>query len=169
MFSSSVLHLIAASALLSSSIADSTDGSDTSDGSDQICYSSGVDFVDEGSYFINENSSDNFTCASSFTGCTPGKDLAEILFVDADDNEYLCSEVQTTPDNTTMISTCPFKKNQMVSGHNLILVFGNNNGGQQFAWQRGNSLLRCNDCDADMRKISTSQWASRPPRQSRPR
>ncbi|KAL5450595.1 hypothetical protein PMIN05_000852 [Paraphaeosphaeria minitans] len=101
-----------------------------------VCYSYGVDYVDEGSYFINGNSSEPFTCVSTFQGCNEGPDTAEILFVDPNNEEYLCSEVQTTPDDTPMLSTCPFTKNEMISGHNIILVIGNNDDGEPFAWQR---------------------------------
>ena len=107
-----------------------------------ICNSYGVDFVDEGDYFINSNSNESFTCVSTFQGCNVGKDPAEILFVDPNDDEYLCSEVSTTPDNTPMLSTCPFTKSEMIYGHNMILVIGNNDDGQPFAWQRGKSTLR---------------------------
>jgi len=38
---------------------------------DSTCYSYGVDFVDDDSYFINTLSSDPFTCVSTFNGCNP--------------------------------------------------------------------------------------------------
>ncbi|KAJ4296715.1 hypothetical protein N0V90_006763 [Kalmusia sp. IMI 367209] len=120
------LRLITTAALLSLSVADPN----------SICYSYGLDFLDEEHYFINSNSNDSFTCVSTFQGCNAGTDLAEILFVDPNSDEYLCSEVQTTPDNTPMLSTCPFKKSEMISGHNIILVIGNNDDGEPFAWQR---------------------------------
>jgi len=34
------------------------------------------------------------------------------------------------------MSTCPFTKGEMISGHNIIIVFGNNDDGDSFAWQR---------------------------------
>ncbi|OAG12855.1 uncharacterized protein CC84DRAFT_1201749 [Paraphaeosphaeria sporulosa] len=120
------LRLITAAALLIVSAADP----------DSICYSYGVDYVDEGSYFINRNSSESFTCVSTFQGCNKGPDPAEVLFVDPNNEEYLCSAVKTTPDDTPMLSTCPFTKNEMISGHNIILVIGNNDDGEPFAWQR---------------------------------
>lgn len=100
-----------------------------------ICYAYGVDFVDESSYFINSLSAEQFTSVSYFQGCNLG--LADVLFVDPDDDEYLCSQLQTTPENEFKMSTCPIRKNQMVSGHWLLLVLGNNGDGQPFAWQRG--------------------------------
>ncbi|CAO2650780.1 Nn.00g020720.m01.CDS01 [Neocucurbitaria sp. VM-36] len=99
-----------------------------------ICYSYGVDFVDEGSYFINSLSPDPFTCVSYFRGCN--EDVADVLFVDPGDIEYLCTQIPTTPENEFKMSTCPIKKNQMESGHWLLLVLGNNDDGQPFAWQR---------------------------------
>lgn len=100
-----------------------------------ICYSYGVDFVDENSYFINSLSTEQFTSVSYFQGCNVG--LADVLFVDPDDDEYLCSQLQTAPENEFKMSTCPIQKRQMVSGHWLLLVLGNNGDGQPFAWQRG--------------------------------
>lgn len=57
--------------------------------------------------------------------------------MDPNSEEYVCSEVQTTPDGMPMLSTCPFAKSEMISGHNIILVIGNNDDGEPFAWQRG--------------------------------
>lgn len=102
-----------------------------------ICNSYGVDFVDEGQYFINSNSNENFTSVSIFEGCNEGEDPAEILFVNPNNDEFLCSELETTPDNTPMLSTCPFTKSEMISGHNMLIIFGNNEDGEPFAWQRG--------------------------------
>jgi len=103
---------------------------------DDVCYSYGVDFVDEGSYFINSKSTEKFTAVSYFRGCKD--DIADILFVAPDDIEYLCSQVPTVPENDNKVSTCPIQKNQMTSGHWLLLVLGNNGDeGQPFAWQRG--------------------------------
>lgn len=108
--------------------------------SEDICYSYGVDFVDEGSYFINSESTDDFTAVSYFKGCN--QDMADVLLVAPEDTpgetEFLCERIPTTPDNQNQMSTCPIKKNQMSSGHWLLLVLGNNGkGGQPFAWQRG--------------------------------
>lgn len=104
---------------------------------DSICYSYGVDFVDEGSYFINSLSSDPFTSVSTFKGCNTG--LADILLVAPDNEEYLCDDIPTTPDDTAQLSKCPILKNQMSSGHWLLLILGNNGDypAQPFAWQRG--------------------------------
>ena len=55
---------------------------------DSICYSYGVDFVDDGSYFINTASNDSFTSVSTFEGCN--QDKAEVLLVDPKgDGTYL--------------------------------------------------------------------------------
>lgn len=100
-----------------------------------ICYSFGVDFVDEGHYFINNQSNDTFSCVSTFKGCNQGK--ADVLFVDPNGDELLCDQILTTPDDTPQLSSCPIKKNQMSSGNYIILVLGNNGDGQPFAWERG--------------------------------
>lgn len=106
-----------------------------------ICYSYGVDFVDEGNYYINSNSTEDFTATSYFKGCN--NDVAEVLLVSPEDtggDEFLCSQIPTTPENENQLSTCPIMKNQMSSGHWLLLVIGDNGeGGQPFAWQRGMS------------------------------
>ncbi|RAQ98978.1 hypothetical protein DDE82_008727 [Stemphylium lycopersici] len=106
---------------------------------DAICYSYGVDFIDEGSYFINSNSIEDFTAVSYFKGCN--NDVADVLLVAPEDTagetEFLCSQIPTTPDNENQLSTCPIMKNQMSSGHWLLLILGDNGeGGQPFAWQR---------------------------------
>ena len=105
-----------------------------------ICYSFGVDFVDGGSYFINSLSSDPFTCVSTFQGCN--QDVADVLLVDPSGDEYLCSQVPTE-NGPPQLSTCPILKSQMVSGAHIILILGNNDDGQPFAWQRGRPLCHC--------------------------
>jgi hypothetical protein len=106
---------------------------------ESVCYSYGVDFVDEGHYFINTQSNDNFTSVSTFEGCN--QDLAEVLFVDPKGDEVLCSQLPTTPDDTAQLSTCPMKKSDMSSGDYILLLIGNNDNGQPFAWQRGKHHL----------------------------
>jgi hypothetical protein len=104
---------------------------------DSICYSYGVDFVDEGHYFINSQSTEQFSAVSTFKGCNSGE--ADILLVDPNDIEYLCDDIATTPDDTKQLSKCPIQKDQMSSGHWLLLILGNNGDypAQPFAWQRG--------------------------------
>jgi hypothetical protein len=117
--------------------------SDGVDNPDAICYSYGVDFVDEGNYFINSQSTEDFTSTSFFKGCND--DVADVVLIAPEDTpgekETLCSQLSTVPENQNQVSTCPIKKNQMTSGNWLLLVLGNNgDGGQPFAWQRGVSL-----------------------------
>lgn len=102
---------------------------------DSVCYSYGVDFVDEGHYFINTGSNDTFTCVSTFDGCN--QDEAEVLFVDPAGDETFCSQIPTLPDDTAQLSNCPVLKSSMTSGHYIILILGNNGIGQPYAWQRG--------------------------------
>lgn len=103
-----------------------------------VCLSYGVDFTDEGHYFINQLSSESFTCVSTFKGCNQG--VADVLLVNPSDEEYLCSQIPTTPEDTPELSTCPILKSQMTSGDWIILVLGNNGDGNPFAWERGTSL-----------------------------
>ncbi|KAF2198659.1 hypothetical protein GQ43DRAFT_378079 [Delitschia confertaspora ATCC 74209] len=104
------------------------------------CRSSGVDFVDGQSYFINSLSSDPFTCVSTFSGCRKG--FADVLLVDPAGDEFLCSQVPTENGPPEM-STCPILKNQMASGDWIILILGNNADGWPFAWQRADFKLDC--------------------------
>jgi hypothetical protein len=117
-----------------------------------ICYSYGVDFVDEESYFINSQSTEDFTSTSYFQGCKD--DVADVVLIAPEEFtgeiESLCSQIPTVPENQNELSTCPIKKNEMISGHWLLLVLGNNgDGGQPFAWQRGmllhslSCMIRC--------------------------
>ncbi|KAH7095806.1 hypothetical protein FB567DRAFT_587105 [Paraphoma chrysanthemicola] len=106
--------------------------------SNSICYSYGVDFVDEGNYFINSQLTEKFSSVSYFKGCN--QDIADVLLVEPEGvnaQEYLCDQIPTYPENDLKTSTCPVQKNQMISGHWLLLVLGNNgDDGQPFAWQR---------------------------------
>lgn len=99
------------------------------------CNTFGIDFVDGNTYFINTLSSDDFTCVSQFEGCN--SDVADVLLVDPTGEEYLCSEIPTTPDDTSQMSTCPIEKSQMISGLWRILVLGNNGDGNPLAAERG--------------------------------
>jgi hypothetical protein len=106
---------------------------------DSICYSYGVDYVDEASYFINSKSNDPFSCVSTFRGCN--NDVADVLFVRPDGEEYFCTDVNTYPQDQRMLSVCPVRKDQMTSGHWMLLIIGNNGDGYPFAWQRGTYCL----------------------------
>ncbi|KAL5116582.1 hypothetical protein ACEQ8H_005578 [Pleosporales sp. CAS-2024a] len=106
--------------------------------SNPICYSYGADFMDEGSYFINSQLTEKFSSVSYFKGCY--QDVADVLLVEPEgvnSQEYLCDQIPTYPDDQLRTSTCPIRKDQMKSGHWLLLVLGNNgDDGQPFAWQR---------------------------------
>jgi hypothetical protein len=111
-----------------------------------ICYSYGVDFVDEGSYFIDSTSTEAFSAVSYFQGCNKDGE-ADVMLIAPDEQpgetEFICDQIPTTPDNENELSKCPITKNQMTSGHWLLLVMGDNGEnadgtlGQPFAWQRG--------------------------------
>jgi hypothetical protein len=68
------------------------------------CQSYGYDFVDGGSYFQNISSSDDFTFITQFEGCIGEGTITPIL-VDPNENEYFCSDIATSPDDTSFNST----------------------------------------------------------------
>ncbi|KAI4763731.1 hypothetical protein E4T51_03249 [Aureobasidium sp. EXF-12344] len=89
------------------------------------CESYGIDFVNNGNYFINSASNSSFTSVTEFTGCAD--DVAAIELVNWDNgDEYECSSIPLLPDGTPETSTCDIEKDQMVSGvWGLILVSNN--------------------------------------------
>ncbi|KAM0715736.1 hypothetical protein Q7P37_008250 [Cladosporium fusiforme] len=103
------------------------------------CLVYGIDFVQGGSYFINSNSTANFTTVQQFDDCND--DSASILLVQqSTEDEWECSSVETVPSNTSQLSTCPLEKDQMSSGEWTILVIGNNGDGNPFAYERDFTL-----------------------------
>jgi len=122
------------------------------------CSVYGIDFVDGGSYFINSNSTANFTVVQQFSGCND--DEASVLLVQqSTEDEWECTSISTgkhftraiaqdsavlihyqVPSNTSELSTCPIEKDQMSSGEWTILVIGNNGDGNPFAYERDFSL-----------------------------
>lgn len=71
------------------------------------CASYGSDYVDGGTYCINTQSPDYFSFGTFFTGCQPSDSQGNItpILVDPNNNEYFCSDIPTTPDNTVYKST----------------------------------------------------------------
>ena len=58
------------------------------------CSVYGIDFVDGGSYFINSNSTVDFTTVQQFTGCND--DSADVLLVQqSTEDEWECTSVPT--------------------------------------------------------------------------
>lgn len=101
------------------------------------CVSYGIDFQNGGSYFINKALAENFTAVSEFEGCAGG--TADVLLVDPNYAEYICTDVPVTPDDTPQLSSCPILKSQMFSGDWLVIVFGNNGPNKDdapYAYQR---------------------------------
>lgn len=70
--------------------------------SDQ-CDTFGVDFQNEGSYFQNSLSTDNFTFVSRFEGCQ--NTFAKNSLVDPSGYSIPCSNTDTQPDDTPELST----------------------------------------------------------------
>ncbi|TGO20677.1 hypothetical protein BPAE_0275g00080 [Botrytis paeoniae] len=97
------------------------------------CASYGIDFQNGGNYFINSADNSSFTAVTQFTGCS-GE--AEVILVAPNDDSWECSDIETQPDGTNMLSTCPISKNQMYSGTWTIVILANNGAGASFAAQR---------------------------------
>ncbi|KAK8219388.1 hypothetical protein M8818_001123 [Zalaria obscura] len=108
------------------------------DDPDSTCLSYGIDFVNGNEYFINENSTADFTFVSQFNGCN--NDTAYAMLSSPTGDEYDCSDVPTVPSLVSEMSTCDIEKDQMYSGWWLILILGNNLNGNPFAYQRNVSL-----------------------------
>ena len=70
---------------------------------------------DGGSYFQNISSPDDFSFSSEFEGCQADA-FANNLLVDPNGDQYLCTDTDLFPDDTTETSTCPLEKQQMWSG-----------------------------------------------------
>ena len=121
------LALVAFAALLSLALGDPNSN----------CIVYGVDFLDDESYFINSLSNESFTSVTKFEGCND--DVADVLLIDVTGggDEWLCSDIETFPDDTPELSTCPILNNQMHSGDWIILILGNNGDGNPFASERG--------------------------------
>ncbi|KAI4727435.1 hypothetical protein E4T49_04750 [Aureobasidium sp. EXF-10728] len=106
------------------------------------CESFGIDFVNNGNYFINAASNQSFTSVTEFTGCADDVAAVELVNWDSGD-EYLCSNIPLLPDGTPETSTCDIEKDQMVSGTwGLILISNNGDdpNSPPFANQRTFSL-----------------------------
>lgn len=64
------------------------------DYANSTCSVFGIDFVDGGSYFINSNSTSDFSCVQQFDCCND--DSASILLVEqSTEDEWECSSVPT--------------------------------------------------------------------------
>jgi hypothetical protein len=64
-------------------------------------------------------------------------DTAQIILSNAaTGDEYYCTDVNTVPDNTSQVSTCPIMKNQLTNGTWIIIETGNNGNGNPFNAQR---------------------------------
>ncbi|CZR54879.1 uncharacterized protein PAC_04763 [Phialocephala subalpina] len=86
------------------------------------CESYGIDFTNGGSYFIDDTDAIDFTFLTQFEGCDD-EEITPIL-VDPDENEYFCSQIATSPDDTSFLSTCPILQTEMFSGSWYIVIEG---------------------------------------------
>ncbi|KAI5249333.1 hypothetical protein E4T43_00881 [Aureobasidium subglaciale] len=97
------------------------------------CQSYGIDFKNNGNYFININSNENFTAVSEFYNCVGD---ANVVLVAPDGDPYYCSDISTTPDYTDATTTCPILKSQMYSGDWTLILLDNNGNSSSFSAKR---------------------------------
>ncbi|KAI7509161.1 hypothetical protein KC347_g5464 [Hortaea werneckii] len=95
------------------------------DGYVNPCMGFAMDFHDGGSYFQNISSPDDFSFSSQFEGCQADA-FANNLLVDPNGDQYLCTDMDLFPDDTTETSTCPLEKQQMWSGDWTVVIISNN-------------------------------------------
>ncbi|OTA36734.1 hypothetical protein BTJ68_03349 [Hortaea werneckii EXF-2000] len=95
------------------------------DGYVNPCMGFAMDFHDGGSYFQNITSPDDFSFSSQFEGCQADA-FANNLLVDPNGDQYLCTDTDLFPDDTTETSTCPLEKQHMWSGDWTVVIISNN-------------------------------------------
>ncbi|KAG9554199.1 hypothetical protein KCU71_g9125, partial [Aureobasidium melanogenum] len=105
----------------------------------QECESYGIDFVNNGNYFINIASNQSFTSVTEFNQCQNDTANVELVNWDTGD-EYICSDIPLLPNLTPETSTCDIEKDQMVSGTWGLILISNNGDGDPLAAQRTFSL-----------------------------
>jgi len=64
------------------------------------------------------------------------RDESYNILVDPAGNQELCTNTELTPDDVPRLSTCPIRKNQLVSGNWSIIIISNNGDGYPLAAQR---------------------------------
>ncbi|KAG9658734.1 hypothetical protein KCU98_g3077, partial [Aureobasidium melanogenum] len=97
------------------------------------CESYGVDFKNNGDYFININSNESFTAVSEFSNC---QEPARAILITPKNQTIFCSDVATSPDYADETTTCPILKNQMYSGDWTLLLLDNNGNASTFNAKR---------------------------------
>ncbi|KAF2860100.1 hypothetical protein K470DRAFT_217762, partial [Piedraia hortae CBS 480.64] len=88
------------------------------------CQSFGVDFLDQGSYFQDSTSTNNFTAVQEFRGCD--SDVSNNILVLPNGDQLECGDTPISPDDTLQPLSCPITKNQLTSGDYSLLVISNN-------------------------------------------
>jgi hypothetical protein len=101
----------------------------------EVCTTSGVNYQEGGTYFIDTDSKQPFTIVSTFSGCQ--NDTADISLVNENTgDQYDCGSVATVPNGVAQTATCPVLKSQLTSGTYLIITIGNNGNADPIAFQR---------------------------------
>ncbi|KAH7135741.1 hypothetical protein B0J11DRAFT_168855 [Dendryphion nanum] len=98
------------------------------------CLSFGMDFQNDGAYFQNSLSNDNFTFVSQFDNCQD--DFAYNILIDPKGDQVLCSDTPLRPDDTNQLSTCPVKKSELISGDWSVVIMSDNGDGESIAYER---------------------------------
>lgn len=107
------------------------------------CGSYGTDFVDGGTYCVDTSSDDFFSFGTAFWDCFQNDTQGGVdpILVDPNNEDYICSTIQTNPDDVPMLSTCnvpgeEVRKSHMISGTYIAVIEG-----LTFAYARAFSII----------------------------
>ncbi|KXX80841.1 hypothetical protein MMYC01_201899 [Madurella mycetomatis] len=87
------------------------------------CTSYGVDYSNNGAYYIDGSSNEYFTFITVFQGCT--QETIHPILVSPENHQYACSSIRTTPAGVQVTSTCGIPFSAMSSGDWKIVIAGN--------------------------------------------
>ncbi|RDW60841.1 hypothetical protein BP6252_12224 [Coleophoma cylindrospora] len=102
------------------------------------CASFGIDFQDQGSYFLSSSDTSLFTAVTQFEGCAG---TANVILVAPDESSWQCSDIATQPDDTNQMTTCPIPNNQLYTGSWTIIILDNNDANPSFTAMRTFNLV----------------------------
>ena len=129
-----------------------------------VCRSSGWDYVDGGTYCIDTRKDEFFEFGSSFQGCTADDTQGGVdpIVVNPNNDDFICSKIQTNPDDINMLSTCnvtgeELRKKDLMSGQWTVVIEG-----LTFAWMRQFSIIAGTPVEVTSTPIATLTLTSTP-------